>query len=123
MANFRFRMAQLLCATVGFALLTAAASPAHAEGRVNGAQVTELSVTPTLAWVHFNMNVGGPSRPSCIATGWSNEFMFDPTTDRGKVFLAHLEVAMSAGKMLDAFGAGDCFGEAEALGYVKVYAN
>jgi hypothetical protein len=49
--------------------------------------------------------------------------MFDPTTDRGKAFLAHLQLAMSAGKRVDASGANECFHEAEALGYVKVYAD
>jgi hypothetical protein len=73
MAKFRFRVAQLLCSTIGFVILAAAASPAHAEGgRVKDALITELSLLSrrppgaggvgqilTLAWVHFNVNVGG----------------------------------------------------------------
>jgi hypothetical protein len=43
MANFRFQLAQLLCSTVGFALLAAAAGPAHAGGRVTAGD-TQLAV-------------------------------------------------------------------------------
>ena len=76
-----------------------------------------------MAWVRFNMDVGGPSRPPCVQPGWSNELMFDPTTDRGKAYLAHLEAAMLAGKRVDASGTNTCFDRAETIGYVKVYAN
>jgi hypothetical protein len=98
---------------------------------VDGALITELSVelsgTNLAAWVRFNQNVQG-TRPPCIAPGWSNEFMFLPTTDLGRVFLAHLETAMTARARVDASGSGQCVDlnggfKAEAVSYVKVYAN
>jgi hypothetical protein len=124
MTKSALRNAKLLLSAVGLSILTAFAPPAHAEGRVGGALITELSVTATAAWVHFDQVIGGPSRPACIGAGWGNEFMFDPNTTLGKVWLTHIETAMLAGKKVDVSGDDRCLNnQAEILRYIKVHAN
>jgi len=123
MTKSALRNMKLFLSAVGLSILAAAASPAHAEGRVNGALITNISVRSDAAWVHFDQNISN-SRPGCIGTGWGNEFMFDPNTAIGKVWLNVLETTMLAGKKIDVSGSNACLvNQAETIGYVNVRAN
>jgi hypothetical protein len=113
-------------------LVASFATQVKAVGSISNVTVTELSLDTsstgaTVAWVHFSGTIGGSPRPTgCIGAGWSNDFAFDPTTNKGKMLFTLLQSAFLSGKPVDAAGNNTCVTMAtgtgvEMLSYVKMH--
>ena len=82
---------------------------ASANGAVTSTVVHIGTVGTGKAWVHFGANISG-TRPACTFGNWGNEFVFDLSTEMGKVWFNMLMAAYLSGKTVQASGSNTCTG-------------
>ena len=79
----------------------------------NGGVTSTVSYIGTTAngkaWVRFAANITG-TRPACTFGNWNNEFVFDTTTEMGKIWLNMLMAAYLSGKTVQVSGSNTCTG-------------